>query len=128
MNLQLLIDGYVLEQQSLRANSQMTLGKLVDKLSNLPPDMMVNGFESPHSYRGYYHDLAFEPLDETITVERALEIARSCMGEIFEGYKGGEYQMGRKTPIWIALHGRSGLKIKELREDGSFELGNFGED
>ena len=122
MSLQHLIDGIIKQQQKDRASTQMTLGQFIDRLSQLPSDSEVVAFESPHSFRGYYCDLAFEPIGGKMTVSKALEFARSAMGEIFEGYKGGEYQMGRNTPIWLAFEGSSNnaQQILAVNDDGTF--------
>lgn len=100
----------------------MTLGKLIDALASIPPDKEIDGFGDQHSYRGYYSDLAFELTGEKMPASKGLELAWACMGETFEGYKGGEYVMHRDTPIWIANYGRSGKKMMAINEDGTLEL------
>lgn len=106
--------------QRERAASQMTLGRLIDRLETLPPGTMVD-LAKPHSYRGYYDDLAFDRGDK-IPVAEALKLCRGAMGEVFEGYKGGDFQMGRNTPVWRASYGRCGHKIVSVRDDGTLEL------
>jgi hypothetical protein len=97
----------------------MTLGELIYRLKRLPPDEPC-ALCSPHSYRGYYDQLAFE-LDSfrgtrTRTVKDALEEAESALGRTFEGYKGGEYVMKRDTPVWLSNYGEaSGFMITELK-------------
>ncbi len=120
-NMQALVDGMSAEWQRERAASQMTLGSLIDRLEAMPPETMIDGIMGPHSYRGYYSDLAFKGGDK-MTVRDALALCRSAMGEVFEGYKGGDYQMGRNTPIWLANYGDCGKKIMAIREDGTLEL------
>jgi hypothetical protein len=71
MNLQAMIDGMSAGWQKERAESQMTLGKLIDKLDSLPPETKLEGFGEPHSYRGYYSDLAFEKTDEWLAFYRS---------------------------------------------------------
>jgi hypothetical protein len=107
--------------QKERSKSQMTLGKLIDRLESLPQEMMMNGITSPHSYRGYYTDLAFER-GPRATVGETLTMLRGCMGEVFQGYKGGDYQMGRNTPVWVASYGECGPKIVAVSDDGSIQL------
>jgi hypothetical protein len=121
-NIQAMMDGMSAQWQKERSESQMTLGKLIDALAAVPPETELQGFGEPHSYRGYYDDLAFEKMGEKTTAGKALEMARACMGEIFEGYKGGEFQMGRNTPVWLAKDGSCGMKIMAIREDGTLEL------
>jgi len=43
------------------------------------------------------------------------------MGQVFNGYKGGDFVMGALTPVWIASYGRLGRKIIALSDDGKLE-------
>jgi hypothetical protein len=118
--MQALVDGMSAQWQRDRAASQMTLGKLIERLETLPPETMLD-LASPHSYRGYYSDLAFE-IGDKIAAADALKMCRAAMGEVFQGYKGGDYQMGRNTPVWRASYGCCGQKIMAVRDDGTLEL------
>jgi len=120
--MQALMDGMSAEWQRERAASQMTLGKLIKRLESFPPEQLVNGIQEPHSYRGYYSDLAFESPKTQSLACVALEICRKAMGEVFEGYKGGDFQMGKNTPVWSANYGSCGMKIMGIRDDGTLEL------
>jgi hypothetical protein len=72
----------------------MTLNELIRYLEKEDPKKVVAiGFNNPHSYRGYYEDLAFEPA-KNITVGEMLDCAKGALGKTYEGYKGGEYKMG----------------------------------
>lgn len=107
--LQALVDGLNAQAQHDRAQQQMTLGGLIAALETLDPDRFVVGFGRPISYRGYYCDLAFTPSDEPRTVADLLRVCREdCMGQVFVGYKGGDFVMGALTPLWIAGYGQSG--------------------
>ena len=110
-NLQHLVNGLTAEWQKERAREQMTLGDLIEALEDMPPDTMIQGIYEPHAYRGYYHDLAFEPAGEKISVAETLPVLRMCLGEGFQGYKGGTYYMTKATPVWIAHWGSCGVKI-----------------
>ncbi len=89
----------------------MTLDQLISALEAAPQDLLVPiGFACPHSYRGYYKDLAFEPKVDT-TVGEMLACARSALGQTFEGYKGGEYTMRGHTDVWFAHQGFTGEAI-----------------
>lgn len=89
----------------------VTLGDLIRYLESLPPDQPVeHGFSHPHSYRGYYEDLAFSPVEQT-TVGAMLQAAKSALGRTFHGYKGGEYTMGEHTDCWLSEHGSTGVPI-----------------
>lgn len=54
------IAGMTEEWRKERSETQMTLGGLIDRLSELDPEMTMKGLCSPDSYRGYYSDLAFD--------------------------------------------------------------------
>ncbi len=85
----------------------MTLGELIAYLSALPQDSVFPmGLFHPHSYRGYYEQLAFEIFPFS-RVSDMLGCAQECIGQSFTGYKGGNYIMGLSTPVWIAPHGYS---------------------
>jgi len=109
-----LIDGRNRRNQRERAKTQLTLGKFIKILETLPSDMEIDGLHMPHSYRGYYIDLAFEKMDRKQTVEEILFMCRKCLGEIFEGYKGGDSGMTKNTPIWRAFYGRGGERILNI--------------
>lgn len=86
----------------------MTLDELITALEAAPQDLVVpHGFNEPHSYRGYYHELAFEPA-RNVTVASMLKAARSAHGATFHGYKGGEYTMTGDTDCWLSEYGRTG--------------------
>ena len=78
----------------------LTLNGLIDLLEELDPDLEMEALDSPGSYRGYYSELGFELEGRCSAAENA-RTARSAMGQVFEGYKGGNYEMGHGTPVWI---------------------------
>lgn len=89
----------------------MTLQELIDRLKKADPARVIpHGFHDPHSYRGFYHDLAFQPKDN-VTVAEMLADAESAMGRTFKGYKGGKYEMGPYTEVWLAEFGCCGEQI-----------------
>jgi hypothetical protein len=115
--------------QQERAESQMTLGSLIAILKEFPPDMEMQVITGAHSYRGYYEDLAFDvniatpggPVS-TQTVALNLEYCESLLNQTFTGYKGGDFQMHAKTPVWVAHYGCCGMKIKEITDEGLLKL------
>ena len=116
--LQALVDGMSRKWQEKRSQSQVTLGKLIEALESLDRDRLIRGIVEPHSYRGYYSDLAFEPTEDTQTVENALRIAKECLGEKFVGYKGGDFYMTKNTPLWIAHYGCTANRLMGLDTTG----------
>ena len=100
-----------------RSRTQMTLGQLIERLNHLHPSVtLCIGY--PHSYRGYYSDLAFEQ-SEVRTVDEILKEVEGCLGKEFTGYKGGEYTMDESTPVWIAEYGSAGVRLMAIGLNGS---------
>lgn len=112
--LQAMVDGMSAAWQKGRSKTQMTLGGLIKALEAIDPEQQIVGLGEPISYRGYYSDLSFEPDGGVTTVAQALKDAGACMGRVFEGYKGGDFQMGEMTPIWSAFYSSSGPRIMGL--------------
>jgi len=119
MNIQAFVDNLSAEWRKERSATQMTLGELVEFLQLQDPNKCFAGFNSPHSYRGYYSDLALEPTGTQEKADELLKIALSALGETFTGYKGGEFLMGRDAPIWFAFYGDCGDKLISYEEDGA---------
>jgi hypothetical protein len=89
----------------------MLLKELIEKLDSYPRSNKVKiGFENPHSYRGYYEELAFSPVEDT-TVGAMLDAARSALGNTYEGYKGGEFIMDGSTTCYLAYYSEIGEEI-----------------
>lgn len=130
MGLQDFVDRMNAEMQRGRAETQMTLGKMIDALEALPSDMEMEGLTFPHSYRGYYCDLAFERTGAKMKGAEIKALCMSAMGRIFEGYKGGDYLMGELTPVWIAAYGSSAnaRRIMAINPDGTIETSEKDED
>ena len=80
----------------------LSLGELIDRLEQeSDKDRVVPvGFCNPHSYRGYYEDLAFE-IRKNVSIQEMLDSAKSAVGKTFTGWKGGNYKMNEWTPVWI---------------------------
>jgi hypothetical protein len=98
------------------AAGQFTLGKLIAELEKLPQDAKCK-LCNPHSYRGYYDQLAFEGVGSG-TVADALASAKFAMGQVFEGYKGGDFWMTGNTMVWLANYGSCGDRIVGLGING----------
>lgn len=92
----------------------MYLRELIAALECEDPDKVLPiGFAHPHSYRGYYGDLAFER-ENNITVGRILIDANRSLGQTFQGYKGGDFTMHEYTKCWLANYGQTGETIGPL--------------
>lgn len=98
-------------------NGHMTLGELIDEMRKVEdkslPVLSESSYEygmpsEPHSYRGYYSDLSFglyDPLGSHNTVQNFLNELEDCVGESFEGWKGGDYPMDGGTLVWFSEEG-----------------------
>lgn len=121
MNIQALMDGISAQWQRERAETQMTLGKLIAALEAMPEGAEVANLKSAHSYRGYYSDLAFEQGEGMRPAADLLVECKAAMGQVFCGYKGGDFVMGALTPIWVASYGCGGQKLMALHQGGTIE-------
>lgn len=111
------LDKLIAGWRKERSLTQMTLGGLIIRLEQFPKDRKIQRLYSPHSYRGYYEDLAFELSENDATVSELTDLLRNeCLGETFEGYKGGLFTMKEDAPLWIAEWGCCGSKIIDIQE------------
>jgi len=105
------LERFAEQVQQGKRPEHLTLGQLIEILKKEDPSVVVrNGFHYPHSYRGYYDELAFEPCGK-ITIDEMLSAARSALGGVFNGYKGEEYTMFEHTPVWLANRGETGESL-----------------
>ena len=121
MSIQALIDGMSMQWQRERSETQMTLGKLIAALEAMPEGAEVKNLKEAHSYRGYYSDLSFELGKGTRPASDLLKECKDAMGQVFQGYKGGDYVMGALTPVWLADYGCCGKKLMAIHAGGEIE-------
>lgn len=127
--MQELIDELSKGWRAQRSLSQMTLGRFISELEELPQDKEIENICLPHSYRGYYSDLALKKESGTRTVGSLLEELKSkCLGQTFTGYKGGDFYMDENTPMWIAEYGSCGVKIMNIEEGEKLSLSTQDDD
>lgn len=89
----------------MSAPGYLDLGGIIAALEAEDPRRVLPlGFDNPHSYRGYYDQLAFEPA-ANISIRAMLAAARSAVGATYEGWKGGDYTMTANTDCWLANEG-----------------------
>lgn len=89
----------------------MYLPELIEELKKHDKDKVIKkGFSSPHSWRGDYSELAFEP-EENTTVGAMLKCAEDSLGKTFTGYKGGEFKMGEYTEVYLAEYSTCGEEL-----------------
>lgn len=93
---------------------ELVLGDVIERLESEPVEKRLKlGFGEPHSYRGYYEQLAFEPA-RNVTVGAMLAAARSALGKTFQGWKGGDYVMNEDSSVWLAHLGAVGEPLGGL--------------
>lgn len=86
----------------------MTLDELIARLERADPEKVLPiGFHNPHSYRGDYSQLAFEPA-ANVKVADMLSDARRALGATYEGWKGGDYKMDGYVDVHLNYEGDSG--------------------
>ena len=93
---------------------QLTLGELIIRLEAIPDKTIMVSINNPegipgylHSWRGVYAELALESSQsgDLSTVDKLLQRLKKAVGETFIGYKGGDFTMGKTTPIWVSQYG-----------------------
>ena len=126
--MQNLIDQLSKGWRAERSLSQMTLGKFIEELERLPKEKKIINITYPHSYRGYYSDLAFELDEGENTVKEVLTMVKCCLGETYTGYKGGDFYMDEHTPLWISEYGSTGVKIVKVINNDIVSLGTEEDD
>ena len=104
-----------MRNDSLKSSPQWTIGELILGLEavdkNLPCKFSDGTLPSElTSWRGSYREIAFTYDEEGTppTVDKILAELRESIGKTYEGYKGGDFVMGRRTPVWVADWGTSG--------------------
>lgn len=122
INMQALVDGLGLQWQRERAATQLTLGALIEALKVMPDGTQVANLRDPDSYRGYYSDLYFVQGDGMRPAAELLAQCQAAMGQVFTGYKGGDYMMGALTPLWVASYGNCGQKLMAVHAGGHIDM------
>lgn len=118
-----LLDGYTYKRETykhLDQTGQLSLGEIIEKLElveNKEKKVYI-GFKGVYlkldsfSFRGDYSALAcsydFDTKEdlckETSKAPKVIEVLtylKSCIGETYEGWKGGEFTMSENTPFYI---------------------------
>lgn len=118
MDLQEILNNAVVagRAKEMLSSPQLTLGELILKLEavddkNLPIIFDGKKFHpiSVGSWRGSYCELAIEYslVGKILSVKKFLKMLKNTVSKTFIGYKGGNFLMGRTTPVWVANYGES---------------------
>lgn len=95
----------------------MYLTELIKRLEQEDPELILSpGWHNPHSWRGSYSELAFEPKGSA-TVGECLVAARSADGATYQGWKGGDYTMHGFSDVYLAERGEIGDAMSGLLLD-----------
>jgi hypothetical protein len=104
-----------MRSDSLKNSPQWTIGELIIALEAVDKTFPVKFSDGTipselTSWRGSYREIAFTYEADGIppTVEKVLSELKGAIGKTYEGYKGGDFVMGRRTPVWVAEWGTSG--------------------
>lgn len=111
----------------------MRLGDIIERLDGAPQDAPIwydfeAGVGEFHSWRGSYQDLTLAPTEDPSMVGDVLWRARQALTKTFYGYKGGDYEMNKDTPVWADQYGEaSGRMILGIDRtlDGGFIIRTF---
>lgn len=124
MDLQTYVDGQVakMKMEEFAKKPIRSLGEVILLLEAQPQGNIVRldfTDEIPtslDSYRGYYEDLSldYNPNVQPMTVQRLLKRFKDADGETFQGYKGGDFTMHRRTLVWVAEYGDTGRMLVDI--------------
>ena len=120
MDLQDILDNAMAanREEQMKTSNQLTIGELILKLESVDTLEKAVFFDDTDirptdvgSWRGSYREFALRYSDEDefdgFTGEKLLETLEDAIGSSFTGYKGGEFKMGKVTPVWVANYGDS---------------------
>lgn len=93
----------------------MNIKQLIQCLNEYDYDDVVeNILHNPHSYRGYYEELALERSNQNGTVGELIQLLESCIGKTYTGYKGGEYIMKPESIVNVSDYGTTGGEVVDV--------------
>lgn len=131
--LQELIDKMLEVEKLKRERDNYNLGNLIEDLSKYPENASVvigpfNLYPTEFcSYRGYYSDLSLDYTLERfqgLNCGQLLEKAKESVGKVFQGYKGGDFEMTKHSVIWLSNYGSSTdvilTGVKDRSGDGKY--------
>lgn len=103
--------------EAMKTSPQFTLGEIILKMEmvknkNLPVVFDIKEYYPTGigSWRGSYDELALKYAEKAggwLSVTEAIVLLKEMIGRTLEGYKGGDYLMGKTTPVWVANRGET---------------------
>lgn len=143
MDLQTYLDNATTaaREERMKTSNQLTLGELILKLepiveaqkkkkkddqANIYFDFADTFPTHLHSWRGSYAELAigfgggtYSSDDKAMTVIDFYKILKEAIGKTYIGWKGGDFVMGKNTPLWVSDDGMgSQTGIIEIVDEG----------
>lgn len=101
----------------------MMLIDLISALKVMPADAVSRvALGNPHSYRGDYAQLAFEQEEKPQTAAEMLAVVEGAWCETFEGHKGGEFEMGDYSEVYLAKYGECGDRLTPVALQRMFDI------
>ena len=143
MDIQTVLDNAVKasRHESLKTSPQLTLGELILKLEPLRQTWTSHDGKETHdktvrfdfeylhpsglsSWRGSYSELAIEFKEEgnAPALKEFIAQLKEAIGKTYVGYKGGDFVMGKNTPLWVANYGNSGSTGVLDTKDTDYEV------
>jgi hypothetical protein len=91
----------------------MTINGLIKILKTLPALSKISNIDIKDfgSDRGNYYDFYIGYGSEDVAVLDLIALLERCIGQEFEGYKGGDFLMQEDTAIKLSSYGNSGDDI-----------------
>lgn len=115
--------------EKMKTSDQLTLGEMILKIEPIlkNQDAVIEKYKHEakvcydfeylfpktiDSWRGIYTELALDFVssseDDEMGITDFYNMLTDCIGKTFTGYKGGEFVMGKSTPVWVANYGNTG--------------------
>lgn len=83
--------------------------------------VVKNGWYQAESARANYSDLGLRPKQD-VTIESMLNVVEGALGQTFQGYKGGDFEMKEYSEVWLAEYSTTGEPVTKLWLDAEIDL------
>lgn len=133
-SLQNIVTNYIQKerQEQLKTSPQLTLGEIILKLEGIKNKKLPVIFDVEKyypvgidSWRGSYYELAleYEKNGEPILLEGFEKMLKEIIGKTLTGYKGGNFLMGKITPVWVANYGEvKGFRSNDYKDTAVIDV------
>lgn len=133
-SLQNIVTNYIQieRQEQLKTSPQLTLGEIILKLEGIKNKKLPVVFDIEKyypvgidSWRGSYYELAleYEKNREPMLLGDFIKMLKKIIGKTLIGYKGGNFLMGKTTPVWVANYGEcKGFRIDDYKDTAVIDV------